>query len=137
MAEKAVKKILVIDDDTLLLGMYRDKLGREGFEVLTSPSGADGLKKAKSTQPDLILLDILMPKMDGFQVLWQLKKDPQTEKIPVIFLTNLSRGDEDIQKGLELGAAAYLVKARFRPAEVIGKIREVLKLPPSASGGKS
>lgn len=124
------RKILIVDDDLLLLQMYETKLKREGFEVETAPSGREGLEKAKSTKPHLILLDILMPSMDGFQVLEKLKSDPETKKIPVIFLTNLSKEERDFHRGLEQGAAAYLVKARFRPSEVIQKIKEILGLIP-------
>jgi len=124
------KKILVIDDDDLLLEMYQEKLEHEGFEVVTALSDQEGLKKAKSTKPNLILLDILMPSMDGFEVLEKLKSDPETEKIPVVFLTNLSREERYVSKGRKLGAAAYLVKARFRPAEIIKKIKEILGLAP-------
>lgn len=122
------KKILIIDDDALLLEMYQEKLEYEGFEVVTALSGQEGLKKAKSSKPNLILLDILMPRMDGFEVLERLKSDPETKKVPVIFLTNLSEAEENVNKGFELGAAAYLVKALFRPAEVIEKIKEILGL---------
>lgn len=121
-------KVLLVDDDALLLRMYEEKLKHEGFEVETALSGEEGLRKARSSKPNLILLDILMPSMDGFQVLEKLKADPETKEIPVIFLTNLSRDEGDIKKGLGLGAAAYLVKARFRPSEVVRKIKEVLGL---------
>lgn len=120
------KKILVIDDDLLLLEMYKEKLESEGFQVATAPSAREGLKKAKSAKPDLVLLDILMPTMDGFQALEKLKSDPETKEIPVVFLTNLSREEWSLSKSAELGAIAYLVKARLRPAEVVQKIREVL-----------
>jgi len=121
-------KVLLIDDDALLLRMYEEKLKHEGFQVETALSGEEGLRKARSSKPNLILLDILMPSMDGFQVLEKLKADPEIKEIPVIFLTNLSRDEGDIKKGLELGASAYLVKARFRPSEVVRKIKEVLGL---------
>ena len=123
-------KILVIDDEVLLLRVYEKKLKHEGFEVVTAQSSREGLEKAKSTKPHLILLDILMPSMDGFQVLERLKSDPETKEIPVMFLTNLSKEGGNIQKGLEKGAVAYLEKVRFRPSEVIKKIKEVLGLVP-------
>lgn len=124
------KKILIVDDDALLLEMYAEKLGREGFQVETALSGRKGLEKARGFKPDLILLDILMPSMDGFQVLEKLKSDPATKGIPVVFLTNLSEEEENVRKGFGLGAAAYFVKARFRPAEIIEKIKEILGLVP-------
>lgn len=120
-------RILVIDDDFQLRRLYEGKLKLEGFEVETALDGLKGLEKAESFQPHLILLDILMPGMDGFQVMEELKNDPQTKKIPVVFLTNLSRDEGDIKKGLELGAIAYLVKAHYTPSQVVAKIREFLK----------
>jgi len=120
-------KVLLIDDEPLLLRMYEKKLKLEGFEVETASSGQKGLEKVKTFQPHLILLDILMPGMDGFQVMETLKADPQTKKIPVVFLTNLSRDEGDINKGLEMGAVAYFVKAYYTPSQVVTKIREFLK----------
>jgi len=108
-------KVLLIDDEPLLLRMYEKKLKLEGFEVETASSGQKGLEKVKTFQPHLILLDILMPGMDGFQVMETLKADPQTKKIPVVFLTNLSRDEGDVNKGLEMGAVAYFVKAYYTP----------------------
>lgn len=119
-------KILLIEDEPLILQLFERKLRLEGFEVETASRGQTGLEKARSSQPDLILLDILMPGMDGFEVMKNLKSDPKTKKIPVVFLTNLSRDEGDVNKGLELGAVAYLVKARFTPAQVVAKLKELL-----------
>ena len=120
-------KILLIEDEALLLQMFEKKLKLEGFQVETALRGQTGLEKAKSLQPDLILLDILMPGMDGFEVMEKLKSDPETKKIPVVFLTNLSRDEGDISKGLEVGAIAYLVKAHYTPSQVVVKLKELLK----------
>lgn len=115
-------KILLIEDDSFLAGMYATKLKLEGFKVLLAASGEKGLVLAKKEAPDLILLDIVLPGIDGFAVLQELKKAEGTKKIPVIMLTNLSESN-DVEKGLSLGAVDYLIKAHFMPQEVIEKIK--------------
>ena len=105
-------KILIIEDDRFLLKLYSDKLQREGFEVQESLTGEEGLSKAPIIKPDLIILDLILPGKNGFEVLSELKLGQQTKDIPVVVLTNLGQ-QFDIQKGLELGAAAYLVKTDF------------------------
>lgn len=117
--------ILVVEDDRFLANIYETKLKLEGFIVAVAGDGKQGLELARRLIPDIMLLDILLPKMSGFQVLSELKKDAKTKKIPVILLTNLSQ-KEDIDRGLHLGAADYLIKAHFLPSEVIEKIKEVL-----------
>ena len=123
MANKA--KILLVEDDTFLAGMYISKLGFENFEILLANDGKEGLKMAEKESPDLILLDILLPKLDGFEVLKKVKKQEKTKDIPVLLLTNLGQ-KEDVEKGLSLGATDYLIKAHFMPQEVIKKIKEIL-----------
>lgn len=120
-------KILIVDDDTFLSGIYATKLDLEGFQVLTAHDGEEGIKAAQKDKPDLILLDVLMPKLDGFEALKRLKADAGTKDIPVIMLTNLGQ-KEDIEKGLEDGAVDYLIKAHFVPAEAVAKIKKVLKI---------
>jgi len=121
-------KILLIEDDPFLLNMYSTKFEIEGFEVVTAGDGEDGLKKIKEVQPNIILLDILMPKMNGFEVLEHIQKleNQEIKKIPVILLTNLNQ-KEEIEKGMNLGAVDYLIKAHFMPSEVVGKIRIILE----------
>ena len=106
------EKILIIEDDKFLLKLYSGKLRREGFEVLESLRGKEGLSKIFTEKPDLVILDLILPDMNGFEVLSEIKLNPKTKNIPVIILTNLGQ-QSDIRKGLELGAAAYLVKAEF------------------------
>ncbi len=108
----AQEKILIIEDDKFLLKLYSDKLRREGFEVLESLRGKEGLNKIFTEKPDLVILDLILPGINGFEVLSEIKLNPKTKNIPVIILTNLGQ-QSDIRKGLELGAAAYLVKAEF------------------------
>ena len=118
-------KILIIEDDVLVAKMYQKVLTFEGFTVDVAEQGREGLKKAKAGKPDLILLDIMMPKMHGLEVLDRLKVDPATKTIPVVILTNLS-GAQDARLGLKKSAVAYLVKSEYKPEEVAAKIKEIL-----------
>lgn len=118
-------KILLIEDDTFLAGIYATKFEQAGFEVSLAADGEAGLKAAQKEKPNIILLDILMPKMDGFEVLENLKKDANLSKIPVILLTNLGQR-EDVEKGLKLGAVDYLIKAHFMPHETVEKVKKVI-----------
>lgn len=119
-------KILIVEDDNFLVEMYTTKFELEGFQVVTAEDGEKGLEVAKAENPNIILLDILMPKMDGFTTLEELKKDESLKNIPVILLTNLGQ-KEDVKKGFDLGAAGYLIKAHFMPSEVVGKIKKILE----------
>ncbi len=119
-------KILLVEDDPFLLDMYSTKFKEVGFNIVVAQDGEMGLVKAKEELPDLILLDIVLPKKDGFEVLKILKSDSQTAKIPVILLTNLGL-DSDVKRGLELGAQSYIIKAHFTPTEVVAKVKEILK----------
>lgn len=119
-------KILVVEDDSFLAGMYVTKLGLEGFSVDLAGDGKEGLKKAREWKPDLILLDIILPVMDGFAMLEQLKSDEEIRAIPVVLLTNLGQKG-DVERGLSLGAADYLIKAHFMPSEVIDKVKRLLR----------
>ena len=118
------KKILVIEDEATLQKALNDVLSQEGYNVLSALDGMSGLDLALKENPDLILLDVILPKMDGFEVLKKLKeKDSQ---IPIIILTNLSDID-DIQKALDLGATTYLVKADFHLDDVLKKIKKTIE----------
>lgn len=119
--------VLVVEDDVFLSGIYQKKFEMENFRVFTADNGEKAITEAKKKKPDIILLDILLPKLDGFAVLEKLKSDPEVKNIPVILLTNLGQKD-DVEKGLEAGAADYLIKAHFKPSEVVEKVRSVLHL---------
>ena len=119
-------KILLVDDDQLLVRMYQKKLENDGYEVAVADDGDVAMQKVKEFVPDLILLDIMMPKVNGYEVLKNLKATEATKNIPVILLTNVGSSDEDLQKGMNLGAVAYLVKAGNRPDVVVSKVKEVL-----------
>lgn len=119
-------KILLIEDDTFISGMYIAKLALENFDVLLATNGVDGLEYARKHKPDLILLDLILPKLDGYGVLKALKGSPSLAKIPVILLTNISQ-QESIDKAMKYEVDAYLVKAHFMPSEVIEKVKAVLR----------
>lgn len=121
-------KILIVEDDAFLADIYKTKLEMEGFKVMVAGDGERGLKMIQTKSPDLVLLDILLPKKDGFAILEEVKKSGGPIKdIPVILLTNLGQ-NEDVDKGLNLGAVDYLIKAHFKPAEVAEKIKKYLKV---------
>jgi len=126
MSKEKKAKILLVEDDNFLVEMYTTKFELEGFEVLSAEDGKKGLEMVKKENPDIILLDILMPVMDGFAVLDALKKDKTMADIPVILLTNLGQKD-DVKKGFEKGAVGYLIKAHFMPSEVVEKIKKILR----------
>lgn len=120
------KKILVVEDEATLQNAMVEVLTQSGYETLSALDGELGFALATKELPDLILLDIILPKMDGFEVLKGLKANPQTANIPVIILTNL--GDvSSVQQALELGANSYLVKADFHLDDVIQKVERTLE----------
>lgn len=119
-------KILIVDDDSLLVRMYQKKFENDGYTVATAGNGVSALEEVEKFRPDVILLDIMMPKMNGFEVLTKLKANQATSSIPVILLTNLGSSQEETDKGLELGAVKYIVKADNRPANVVSEVKEVL-----------
>lgn len=125
-AQSSSKKIMIIEDDTTISNMYKTGLTNYGYEVSVAQNGEEGLKMVKQAKPNIILLDVIMPKIDGFAVLTQLKADKDTKKIPVLMLTNLGQ-TEDKQRGKKLGAIDYIVKADFTPMQVSEKIKKYLK----------
>lgn len=119
-------KILLIEDDPTLIEMYNLKFQESGYKVSNSTSGVDGLELAKKVKPDIILLDVILPGMDGFAILKTLKSDSVTKNIPVLLLSNLGQ-ESDVKKGKDLGAYDYLVKANFTPSEVVEKVKSALQ----------
>lgn len=120
-----MQKVLLVEDDEMLHGMYTQKFKNQGYAVLSAYNGADGLKIAEAEHPDIILLDVIMPKMDGFVALKKIRKGTTTANIPVILLTNLGQ-EEDVRKGRELGANDYFIKANHTPQEVVEKVKVLL-----------
>jgi len=119
------KKVLIIEDDSETLSMYSLALDKAGFEVIPGVDGKDGLEKAKSRRPDLILLDIILPGVSGFDVLEELKRDPNLHTTPVVMLTNLGH-EADLRRAQELGADRYLVKADYVPGRVLEEVKAML-----------
>jgi two-component system response regulator FitH len=118
-------KILIIEDDGLLQKMYRMKCRVADYEVDVADNGSEGLEKARNASPDLVLLDILMPRLNGLQVLAEMKRDPGLQKIPVVMLTNLSNIDR-IEQATRMGAAGYLVKSQNTPQQVLDFVRDTI-----------
>ena len=118
-------KVLIVEDDVFLADLYKTKFALEGFEVLVAYDGEKGLESIKKNSPDIILLDLILPKIGGFAILETIKADNKLKSIPVILLTNLSQ-KADIEKGLQMGASDYLIKAHFMPSEVVAKIKKIV-----------
>jgi len=118
--------VLLIEDDSLLVKMYKTKFEAEGFRILTAGDGEAGLKMALEQKPDFIILDVMMPKISGLDVLAKLQQDPKGQAIPVIVLSNLAE-QEKAQKALQLGAKDFLVKANLTPSQVVAKVRQYLE----------
>jgi two-component system chemotaxis response regulator CheY len=118
-------KILIIEDDPLMSRMYQKIFTFEGFQVELAVDGLEGIDKARTGKPTLILLDIMMPKMNGLQVLEKLKADAEMKKIPVVVLTNLA-GQQDAEKALALGAVKYIIKSEYEPKEITNMVKEIL-----------
>jgi len=117
-------KVLIVEDDTMLADMYATKFSMENFVVEKATDGSDGLAKARTFKPDVILLDIIMPKIDGFGVLKQLRDVDTFKHTHILLLTNLGQED-DMKKGKDLGANDYFVKANHTPADVVEKVRQL------------
>jgi len=120
------QKILIVEDDKFLRELIVKKLLGENYDVVEAADGEEGVKKIKEEKPDLVMLDLILPGIDGFGVLSQVKEDPAFASLPVIILSNLGQKD-DVERGLKLGAVDYMIKAHFTPGEIIEKIRTILK----------
>jgi two-component system alkaline phosphatase synthesis response regulator PhoP len=129
LASLSGKKILIVEDDSFLHSLLADNMSLlrdKGLEVIPTFNGEDALKAARERKPDVVLLDIVLPGMNGFEVLEELKKDKELKDVPVIILSNLSQ-DEDIKRGKDLGADEFLVKANFTLDVLTEKIANVLE----------
>ncbi len=124
--EKKDIKILVVEDDTMLSKIYQTKFGLLGYQVAAAYNGEDGLHKIDSEKPHIVLLDLMLPKKSGFEVLEAMKQNPRIAKTPVIILSNLGQ-ENDIKRGEELGAADFLVKSNVKLEEVIAKVENALR----------
>jgi DNA-binding response OmpR family regulator len=124
--DKSQKVILFVEDEEALQKIFGDVLSQEGYKVIPAIDGEVGLEMAKTQKPDIILLDLVMPKKDGFEVLKELKDDEKTASIPVIVLTNLESAAH-VEKAISMGATTYLVKGNYRLDEVVVKVRDALE----------
>jgi len=127
-----MSKILIVEDDPLMSRMYHKIFTFEHYEVETAADGQEGVDKAKSVKPDLMLLDIMMPKMNGLEALDKLKADPETKSIPVVMLTNLA-GQQDAEMALQKGAIKYLIKSDYEPKQVSDMVKEILSGNPATT----
>ena len=118
-------KILIIEDDQFLSELITKKLDEEGFKVVLALDGEKGWDMVQKEKPDLILLDLLLPGIDGFEVMERMKKDQTLSKIPIIVISNYGQ-ESKIQRAMSLGAKDYLVKANFTTGEIADKVRSVL-----------
>ena len=120
-----MKKVLIIEDEELIIDLLKKKLIQEGYEVFTAYNGEQGMEKLKSVKPDIVLLDIVMPKKSGYEVMEEMSKDPELNKIPIIVISNSGQPVE-LDKAKNLGAKDWLVKTEFDPKEVVEKVRRLI-----------
>lgn len=120
------KKILLIEDDPFLINIYLTKLKQEGFEVEVAKDGKEGVRVFKKNPPNLLLLDIVLPGMDGWEVLRTIREQDKFKDLAIIILSNLGQKQE-IRKALELGATKYLIKTHYTPSQVVEEIKKILK----------
>jgi len=117
------KKILLIEDEKIMIDLLSKKLIQEGYEVAVAENGQDGLRMIKESKPNLILLDVIMPRMGGFEVMEEINKDEELKKIPIIIVSNSGQPVE-LDRAKKLGAKDWLIKTEFNPQEVIDKIKK-------------
>lgn len=120
-------KVLIVEDDPLLIKMYSSKFQKEGFEVVVAEDGQEGLNKALSDFPDFIILDVMMPKLSGIDMLTLLRKEEKGREVPVLVLSNLTSSAEE-ERAMSLGAKEYLIKASFTPGQIVDKVKGYLGL---------
>ena len=121
------KKVLLIEDDPLMLNLYKNTFELEGVTLLLADDGMKGIELAEKEQPKVILLDLLMPKMSGYEVLKKLKENSKTKEIPVVILSNLLDTQENLEKAKKLGAAEYWVKSSYTSEDIVEKVKKYLK----------
>lgn len=124
MAE--VKKILIVEDDFFIRDLYEKQFKKEGYTVESAPDAEQGLEKIKASPPNLVLLDLMLPKMSGLDLLKILKADTNLKSVPVVILTNLGQ-DQAIKQGFDLGADGYLIKSAYTPSQVVNEVRTYIK----------
>lgn len=120
------KNILIVEDDQFFRDLLKKKLSSLGYNIIEAPNGEKGIELAKEKKPDLIILDLLLPNIDGFEVLSKVRTNSETSSTPVIIVSNLGQ-QEDVERGLKLGATDYLIKSQFDIESITSKIRNILK----------
>lgn len=118
-----MKKVLIIEDEDIIIDLLKKKLLQEGYDVLIAHDGEEGLKSLRETKPDIVLLDIVMPKKSGYEVMEEMGKDPELSKIPIIIISNSGQPVE-LDKAKDLGAKDWLIKTEFDPQEVADKVKK-------------
>lgn len=121
-----MKTILLVEDDPFLVDIYSDKFKKAGYEADVVSDGQETLAKVKEIKPDLVVLDLVLPHIDGWEILRQIRQDSSLNDMPVILFSNLGQRS-DIEKGLALGATKYLIKSQYTPSEVVEEIKKILK----------
>jgi len=119
------KKILLVEDDPFLIDIYTTKLEQNNFIVETVNNGEEALEKINDNWPDLLLLDIVLPRVDGWEVLRKIKESPGLKDLKIVILSNLSQAQE-VKKGFDLGATSYLIKSHYAPSEIVEEIKKIL-----------
>ena len=119
------KLLLIVEDDPLMQRMYQKIFTFEKYQVETASDGVEGLEKVRALKPTVVLLDVMMPKMNGLQVLEKIKADPDLKHIPVVMLTNLA-GEKDAESALMKGAVKYIVKSEYDPKQIVGMVKEII-----------
>lgn len=125
-----MSKILLVEDNQELAEMYETVLSNAGFQVVKAFDGEEGIEKMRSTLPDLVILDIVMPKVNGIEVLTVVGQDQKLKQIPIFILTNVYSSEDNVKMLLDLGAVDYLVKSELTPGQVVNKVREILATNP-------
>jgi len=120
-----MQNILLVEDDPFLIDIYTTKLKESGFSVEVANDGEVALRKARENKPDLVILDIVLPQIDGWEILRKIKSEPEFKNLKVIILSNLGQ-KEEVEKGMKLGAVKYLIKAHYTPSQVIKEIKKTI-----------
>lgn len=121
-----MKQILLVEDDPFLVDIYTTKLKESGFNVDVISDGQECLKGIRETRPDLLILDIVLPKIDGWEILREIRQDEKLKGLKVVIISNLGQKSE-VEKGIEMGAVKYMIKAHYTPGEVVAEIKKILK----------
>ena len=122
-----MSKILLIEDDALFVKMYQKKFAHEGLNLVAAYDGEEGVKKTKSEKPDIVILDLMLPRMAGSEVLKKIKEDPETNAIPVIILTNLSTSADEVNRCIQLGVKETFLKTNVTPGQIVEEIKKYSK----------